>query len=114
MRPPQNWRAAPLTLVVAAVTAAAWLLALAFGWEEAVAARGGFIPARIGGLPGDDLPIPVFLTPLTATLVHGNFIHAAFNLLILLFCGRAAETILGSRGFAILYVLGAYAAAAAH
>ncbi len=40
-------------------------------------------------------------------------LHLLFNLLILVFCGRPVESVLGTPGLAILYLLGAYAAAAA-
>jgi membrane associated rhomboid family serine protease len=113
MRPPDDLRAAPVTLVIAAVTAAAWLIAWMGGWQEAAAVGGGFIPARIGGMPGDDLPLPALLTPLTATLVHSGFAHLFFNLIILLFCGRSVERVVGGQGIVILYLVGAYAAAAA-
>jgi membrane associated rhomboid family serine protease len=113
MRPPDDLRAAPVTLALAALTAAAWLLAWAAGWEEGAAMAGGFIPARIGGLAGDGWPVPALLTPLTATLVHSGFVHRAFNLLVLLFCGRSIERVLGRAGILILYLVGAYAAAAA-
>jgi len=112
MRPPQNWRAARLTLGIAAFTAIAWLLTSGLGADEYIAIWGGFIPARLtfgdeGGMAW------VWLTPLTATLVHAGIIHLGFNMLILLFCGRAVEPILGSQSIAVLYVVGAYAAAAA-
>src|SRR3712207_709330 len=113
MRPPDDLRAAPVTLAIAGVTAAAWLLAWLAGWQEGAAIGGGFIPARVGGLPGDPLPVPVWLTPLTSTLVHSGFVHLFFNLVILLFCGRSTERVLGGRGILILYLVGAYAAAAA-
>jgi membrane associated rhomboid family serine protease len=113
MRPPDDLRAAPVTLTIAALTAAAWLVAWALGWQEAAAVAGGFIPARVGGLPGEVLPVPVALTPLTATLVHSGFAHIFFNLIILLFCGRSVERVLGGLGVVILYLIGAYAAAAA-
>jgi membrane associated rhomboid family serine protease len=114
MRPPQSWRAARFTLAIAAATSFAWLLPWALGWQDFAAVWGGFIPARLGGIANDDLFVPALLTPLTATLVHAGFVHLAFNLLILLVCGRAVEALLGGRGLAILYVVGAYAAAAAH
>ncbi len=57
--------------------------------------------------------MPVLLTPLTATLVHSGFVHLVFNLIMLLFCGRSAERVLGGTGIVILYLVGAYAAAAA-
>ena len=55
----------------------------------------------------------MFLTPLTATLVHSNLIHLGFNLLILLWCGAQVERVLGATGLIVLYVAGAYAATAA-
>jgi membrane associated rhomboid family serine protease len=113
LRPPEDWRHARLTLAIAGVTAAAWFLAWGLGLSEAAAVKGGFIPWRVQGVEGDEGFVPALLTPLTATLVHAGLMHVLFNLLILLFCGRSVETILGSRQLAILYVVGAYAAAAA-
>jgi membrane associated rhomboid family serine protease len=110
MRPPDDLRAAPVTLAIAIVTAAAWLLAWAAGWQEGAVGAGGFVPAQVAGESG---PVPVLLTPLTATLVHSGFIHIFFNLIMLLFCGRSVERVLGGRGIIILYLVGAYAAAAA-
>lgn len=112
MRQPENWRAARATLSIAGIMVVTWLVAALLGWSDVAAVWGGFVPARI--TTGDEGPIPVFLTPLTATLVHAGFIHLGFNLLIHLFCGRSVETIIGTRQFVILYVVGAYAAAAAH
>lgn len=113
MRPPERWQAARVTIVIAAVTTAAWLLATALGWSEVAAVWGGFIPARVGGLAGDAALAPVWLTPLTATLVHAGIFHLAFNLLMQLFCGRSVEAILGGPNMLILYGVGAYAAAGA-
>ena len=101
------------TLVLAALTAAAWLIAYGLGLEDAAAVWGGFIPGRFGMIDDGSLS-PLWLSPLTATLVHAGIIHLGFNLLILLFCGRAIEPIVGPAGLAILYLIGAYAAAAAH
>jgi len=57
--------------------------------------------------------VPAALTPLSATLVHWNLVHIGFNLLIFLWCGSAVERVLGTWGLVVLYVIGAYAAAAA-
>ena len=73
---------------------------------------GGFIPASVGGPPLVGA-LPVWLTPLTATLLHGGLLHIGFNLLMLVFCGREDEVAIGPGGVAILYAIGAYAAAAA-
>jgi len=112
VRPPDSWSKARLTLGLTVVTAAAWLVVTAIGLDGPAALWGGFIPARIAESPPGYAP--VWLTPLTATLVHANFVHLAFNLLILVFCGRPTEAVVGWGGIAILYVVGAYAAAAAH
>src|SRR3546814_11173842 len=65
------------------------------------------------GVVGYEGLAPAFLTPLTSTLVHAGIIHLGFNLLILLFCGRSVETIIGGKQLAILYIVGALAAVAA-
>lgn len=104
---------ATATNIITAVTGLAWLIAVALGQSEQAAYALGFIPLRIGlasvGFPA----APVFLTPLTATLVHSGLIHLGFNLLILVWCGTQVERVLGSTGLIVLYVAGAYAAAAA-
>jgi membrane associated rhomboid family serine protease len=113
MRPPDDLRAAPVTLAIAALTIAAWLIAWALGWQEAVVLAGGFTPAHVQAPLGPGWPVPVLLTPLTATLVHSGLAHLLLNLVMLLFCGRSVERVLGGTGVAILYLVGAYAAAAA-
>jgi membrane associated rhomboid family serine protease len=110
MRPPASWVHARLTLAIAAATAVAWLVAALLGRLEWAAIWGGFIPLR-ATLGEDGSVAPFWLTPLTATLVHAGLIHLAFNLVILTFCGRHVEWVLGRAGIAILYLVGAYAAA---
>ena len=73
----------------------------------------GFVPARVSGLGFPFSAVPVFLTPLTATLVHGGTLHLGFNLLMLVWCGLAVERVLGRGALIFLYVIGAYAAMAA-
>jgi membrane associated rhomboid family serine protease len=110
VRPPEDLRKARVTVGIAVATAAVWLLSLSLPFEYLVL-RGGFIPARVEGgtWPG----LPVWLTPLSATFLHIGFLHVVFNLLFLAICGRAVEPVLGAKGIAILYVVGAFAAAAA-
>lgn len=101
------------TNIITAVTALAWVIAAVLKQDEQAAYALGFIPLRVTlsdiGFPA----APVVLTPLTATLVHANLVHIGFNLLILVWCGTQVERILGAPGFLVLYVIGAYAAAAA-
>lgn len=108
MRLPQP-RAA-LTLL--GLTVSAWLIAEALGISANLAVTAGFIPARMSGLivPG---ALPLWVTPLTATLIHGGIIHLGFNMLMLGYCGRFVEYALGTAGVVILYLVGAYAAALA-
>jgi membrane associated rhomboid family serine protease len=113
VRPPVSWNNARVTLGIAGVTAVAWLLTAASGAQNAAAVWAGFIPARVSDALAGGTIAPLLLTPLTATLVHGDFIHLFFNLLMLLFCGRSVEPIVGAKGVFILYLIGAYAAAAA-
>jgi membrane associated rhomboid family serine protease len=112
MRPPENWNKARVTLGLVAVTTAAWLLVWLFGRGEWATIWGGFIPARFT-YGADEMLAPFVLTPLTATLVHADFIHLLFNMVILAFCGRPVESVLGPVALATIYVLGAYAAAGA-
>jgi membrane associated rhomboid family serine protease len=57
--------------------------------------------------------LPAVLTPLSATLVHSGLVHLGFNLLMLVWCGAAVERTIGAFGLIMLYVVGAFAAAAA-
>ncbi|MDB5692404.1 MAG: rhomboid family intrarane serine protease [Alphaproteobacteria bacterium] len=114
MRPPQNWQSARVTLAITAITILAWLAVTLTGQEQPAAMMGGFVPERLHALHGGALVAALLITPLTATLLHSGLIHLGFNLLVLLFCGRMVENILGARGMIILYLVGAYAAAAAH
>jgi membrane associated rhomboid family serine protease len=72
----------------------------------------GFVPARVSGVEVPEA-LPLLLTPLSATLVHGGFMHLAFNLLMLVWCGLAVERVLGRGALLTLYVVSAYAAMAA-
>ena len=113
MRPPDSWAKARVTLGLTLATLVVHLLLEASGYYQIASLWAAFIPADVGV----DLPVPrapVWLTPLTAAFVHAGWIHLGFNLLILVFCGRPTEAVLGPVGLIILYVIGAYAAAAAH
>lgn len=98
--------------VIAVVTAVAWLAAQIIG-TDFIAQAGGFIPARVGGLIDVPDALPVWLTPFSATLIHADALHLAFNLLMLVWTGRQVEQALGPKLLISLYTAGAVAAAAA-
>jgi membrane associated rhomboid family serine protease len=82
--------------------------------DEVAAYVAGFIPARMNmGAPSVPA-VPAFLTPLTATLVHGGFLHLLSNMLMFIICAKDVEGALGSKGMAALYYFSAYAAAIGH
>jgi membrane associated rhomboid family serine protease len=100
------------TITLGVITVASYLVVSAFNAQEVAAVAGGFIPARLSGLqlPG---ALPVWFTPLSATLLHAGLVHLAFNLVMLFYCGREDEVALGRAGVIALYLIGAYAAALA-
>jgi membrane associated rhomboid family serine protease len=94
-----------------AVTALVTLVIWATGNMANAATGMGFIAARVGGL--DISPaVPVWLTPLSMTLVHGDFFHLLFNAVLFAYCGRQVEAVIGAGPLVALYVAGAYIAAA--
>jgi membrane associated rhomboid family serine protease len=101
------------TNVISALTAAAWVLMFVAGYAQQAAFALGFIPARMTGGAVPWAAVPAFLTPLSATLVHSGLVHLGFNLLMLVWCGTAVERVIGGSGVVVLYLVGAYAAAAA-
>ncbi|ATE65302.1 rhomboid family intramembrane serine protease [Rhizorhabdus dicambivorans] len=108
MRPPP----ARATSAIAIVTVAVYGLLALLGWTEVADLAGGFIPARLSGATLDGA-LPMWVTPVTATLLHGGVIHLMFNMLMLVFCGRMVEAVIGPLGLGLLYLVGAYAAAGA-
>lgn len=105
-----------MTNGLAAITFAAFLLLYFSGQLDNAAILGGFIPARIhypALLSDASFAVPVWLTPLSCTLIHAGWLHIGFNLLMLLFCGRQVEQVLHGRAMLILYFAGAYVAALA-
>ena len=91
------------TIVIAIVTAAAWLLTALMGADSRAAVILGVIPARLSGLIEITPAVPAWLTPLSSTLVHGGALHLALNMLMLVWCGTKVERILGlgRRGHAL-------------
>jgi membrane associated rhomboid family serine protease len=105
-------RSARLTFSITIVTGLAWVAAQLWGASDWVAEQAGFIPLRFAGQT-TGFVVPAWLTPFTATLVHGDIMHIVFNMIMLVYCGRAVEQILGALPLAVLYVVGAVAAASA-
>jgi membrane associated rhomboid family serine protease len=101
------------TAIIAIVTVAVSVFAILFAGVNFSAVFGGFIPARLTGqldLPG---ALPAFLTPLSSALLHGGWLHLAFNMLFLLFVGSQVERVIGAGGLIVAYVIGALVAAGA-
>jgi membrane associated rhomboid family serine protease len=104
-------------LAIAGLTIAVSALIALFGVEAYATIGGGFIPATLSvdlTAPHGIILLPFWLTPLTATLVHGGLLHLALNMVMLVYCGRMLERALGWQGIALLYLIGAYAGAAGH
>ena len=101
------------TLAIAGFTTFVWLVIEIIGGLERAATVMGFIPARFSGFVDLSPAVPALLTPLSTTLVHNDFIHLLFNMLMLLWCGTAVERGLGKGALFLLYGVGAYTAAIA-
>jgi membrane associated rhomboid family serine protease len=104
------------TTIIAAITGAVQLLLFVTGFLGVASIVAGFIPLRLsaltsGGVATDVAMLPVLLTPLSATLVHGGWLHLGLNLMMLLYCGKQVELVLGPGRLVLLYVAGAYVAA---
>jgi membrane associated rhomboid family serine protease len=100
---------------IAAATILASLFAHFTVGDDHAAIIAGFIPGRASmGFDGDFAGlVPVILTPLSATLVHGGWMHLLSNMVMLGYLGFITERAIGSRGILILYLVGAYFAAVA-
>jgi membrane associated rhomboid family serine protease len=103
---------ARLTYGIAIATALAFVLARTVASGDLIAEQMGFIPLRFVAVT-TGFVVPTWLTPLTSTLAHGDLIHLGFNGLMLVYCGRMVEAVLGRGPLLVLYVVGAYVAAAA-
>ncbi len=101
---------APATVTFGVAAIASWALLAVSGYAPVADIAGGFIPARVSGYQVLGA-LPTWVTPLSATLLHGGLIHLGFNMLMLFFCGRSVEAALGTPGMVLLYLVGAYAAA---
>jgi len=101
------------TAALTAVTVLATLLIGLVGENDRATIVMGVIPSRLSGLIAIPGAVPAWLTPITATLVHGGILHLAFNMLMLVWCGTMVERVLGRSSLIILFVVGAYVSAIA-
>lgn len=101
---------ARLTYGIAAVTVLAFFAGIILTSGDFTTEQMGFIPLRFAS-DAQGFVVPTWLTPLTATLSHGDLIHLGFNMLMLVYCGRSVETVLGAGPMAVLYLVGAYVSA---
>ncbi|MDR7154510.1 membrane associated rhomboid family serine protease [Sphingobium xenophagum] len=104
-----------MTNGIAAISFAVFLILYLTGHIDNAAVLGGFIPARVGDadLLAGLAAVTWWLTPLTCTLIHAGWLHVGFNMLMLVFCGRHVEHVLGKGPTLLLYGVGAYAACGA-
>lgn len=102
------------TGAIVAVTVLTSVIVSFTNHELDAAILGGFVPARLSGVLDYTgvLAVPALLTPLTSTLLHAGFFHLAMNMLMLAVTGQPSEKALGRPALVVLYVVGAYAAAA--
>ena len=100
------------TIVIAALTALAWLLSVCSASRKQAALALGFIPARLSGVTRAVAGRSGDPDAAEATLVHSGLVHLGFNLLMLRVVRDAVERCSGAPGWSSLYIVGAYAAAA--
>ena len=106
-------RAKSATVAIAVATALVSVVAILSGALDKAAVTLGFIPARLSGLIELSFAAPAWLTPLTATLVHGGWLHLALNLIMLVYVGAQIERVLGASSLILAYLIGAFVAAGA-
>ena len=107
-----GFRMKSATAIIAVVTLAVSSLFISLGQLEEAAMRFGFIPARVSGMTLDGA-LPLWLTPWSATLVHGGWLHLILNLVMFVWISSQVERVLGAANLLFAYLVGALAAAAA-
>ena len=101
------------TAMIAIVTVAVSAFVLLFMNLGVVATYWGFTPVAVGVNFTGSLAIPWWLTPFSAALLHGNWLHLIDNMVILLFVGSQVERVIGGSALLLAYIVGALVAAAA-
>lgn len=107
--------AGPVTKTIAAINIVVAVIMLIPGLYEPLTIAGALIPARFSmgdAVFGDvGYMLPAWLTPISSAFLHGGILHVALNMLMLLMVGANLERVLGSKGIAIIYAAGIFAAA---
>ena len=107
--------AGPVTKTIAAINIGVAVIMLIPGLYEPLTIAGALIPARFSmgdAVFGDvGYMLPAWLTPISSAFLHGGILHVALNMLMLLMVGANLERVLGSKGIAIIYAAGIFAAA---
>ena len=101
------------TAIIAIVTVAVSAFVLLFMNLAVVATYWGFTPVAVGSNLSGSIAIPWWLTPFSAALIHGSWLHLFVNMVVLLFVGSQVERVIGGSGLVFAYIAGALAAAAA-
>lgn len=107
--------AGPVTKTIAAINIVVAVIMLIPGLYEPLTIAGALIPARFSmddAVFGDvGYMLPAWLTPISSAFLHVGILHVALNMLMLLMVGANLERVLGSKGIAIIYAAGIFAAA---
>lgn len=107
--------AGPVTKTIAAINIVVAVIMLIPGLYEPLTIAGALIPARFSMddavFGGVGYMLPAWLTPISSAFLHGGILHVALNMLMLLMVGANLERVLGSKGIAIIYAAGIFAAA---
>lgn len=107
----------PVTNALVLINLAIALLLMVPGWWAPTIMSGALFPLRLSNpsvpVDGAAFLVPAWLTPLSASFLHGGIAHAFINMLMLLITGKFVERVLGARLYLLLYAVGAYAAAGA-
>jgi membrane associated rhomboid family serine protease len=109
----ESFRLRSATGIIALVTTLVSAVVFMAGLGQSASFLGGFIPARLFGNLSVTGAVPSILTPFTATLLHGNWLHLGLNLLMLVWAGSQLERVIGSAGVVVCYSVGAVVAALA-
>ncbi|MEY3634835.1 MAG: hypothetical protein RLZZ61_1245 [Pseudomonadota bacterium] len=106
----------PVTNALVVVNSVIAAILLVPSWWQNAVISGGLFPIRLSSSSAAFADIgflvPAFLTPLSASFLHGGIVHVVMNMLMLLLIGKMVERVLGGGLYLALYIGSAYMAAA--